>query len=247
MWHSSDISMESLLDTCEFPAVCPVCGHRGGHIYLRADRPRRGGLWIWCSACRSFEHASIIPPSYWANDALIESFQLHAIPDLLEEQKDAIDAYMTQNYRGLDSDLCACCIRNADLSSLVCTQCHGKDTKAFLEGHSLVLECQSCGYRVVGASFYSPCEQDRKPYYLWIREDRIPAAVLVKLGSMLHIRILEMKRQIENREKLNRSLSLKEIMEASRFLKEEGISHDILPAIRYSRYYECGKKLKSLT
>lgn len=28
MWHSSDISMESLLDTCEFPAVCPVCGHR---------------------------------------------------------------------------------------------------------------------------------------------------------------------------------------------------------------------------
>ena len=148
MWHSSDISMESLLDTCEFPAVCPVCGHRGGHIYLRADRPRRGGLWIWCSACRSFEHASIIPPSYWANDALIESFQLHAIPDLLEEQKDAIDAYMTQNYRGLDSDLCACCIRNADLSSLVCTQCHGKDTKAFLEGHSLVLECQSCGYRV---------------------------------------------------------------------------------------------------
>lgn len=108
MWHSSDISMESLLDTCEFPAVCPVCGHRGGHIYLRADRPRRGGLWIWCS-------------------------------------------------------------------------------------------------------------------------------------------VLEMKRQIENREKLNRSLSLKEIMEASRFLKEEGISHDILPAIRYSRYYECGKKLKSLT
>lgn len=147
MWHSSDISMESLLDTCEFPAVCPVCGHRGGHIYLRADRPRRGGLWIWYSAC---------------------------------------------------------CIRNADLSSLVCTQCHGKDTKAFLEGHSLVLECQSCGCRVVGASFYSPCEQDR-------------------------------------------SLSLKEIMEASRFLKEEGISHDILPAIRYSRYYECGKTLKSLT
>lgn len=144
---------------------------------------------------------------------MIESFQLHAIPDLLEEQKDAIDAYMTQNYRGLDSDLCACCIRNADLSSLVCTQCHGKDTKAFLEGHSLVLECQSCGYRVVGASFYSPCEQDRKPYYLWIREDRIPAAVLVKLGSMLHIGVLEMKRQIENREKLNRSLSLKEIME----------------------------------
>ena len=188
MWHSSDISMESLLDTCEFPAVCPVCGHRGGHIYLRADRPRRGGLWIWCSAC---------------------------------------------------------CIRNADLSSLVCTQCHGKDTKAFLEGHSLVLECQSCGCRVVGASFYSPCEQDRKPYCLWIREDRIPAAVLVKLGSMLHIRVLEMKRQIENREKLTRSLSLKEIMEASRFLKEEGISHDILPAIRYSRYYECEEKLLS--
>ena len=154
---------------------------------------------------------------------MIESFQLHAIPDLLEEQKDAIDAYMTQNYRGLDSDLCACCIRNADLSSLACTQCHGKDTKAFLEGHSLVLECQSCGCRVVGASFYSPCEQDRKPYCLWIREDRIPASVLVKLGSMLHIGVLEMKRQIENREKLNRSLSLKEIMEASRFLKEEGM------------------------
>lgn len=54
-----------------------------------------------------------------------------------------------------------------------------------------------------------------------------------------------MKRQIENREKLNRSLSLKEIMEASRFLKEEGISHDILPAIRYSRYYECEEKLLS--
>lgn len=101
-----------------------------------------------------------------------------------------------------------------------------------------MLEC-------VGASFYSPCEQDRKPYCLWIREDRIPAAVLVKLGSMLHIGVLEMKRQIENREKLSSSLSLKEIMEAARFLNEEGISHDILPAIRYSRYYECEKKILS--
>ena len=41
MWHSSDISMESLLDTCEFPAVSSLRAQ--GRPYLSEGRQAQTG------------------------------------------------------------------------------------------------------------------------------------------------------------------------------------------------------------
>ena len=100
MWRDAVSPMENLIDCREFPAVCPICGEKGAHLYLRAWSAREG-LWIWCSFCRTLEHPAILPPSGWIDDCLIDPQRLSAVPDCLEMQKEAIDSFITANYRGL--------------------------------------------------------------------------------------------------------------------------------------------------
>lgn len=240
MRHSTVTSMDSLLEKNNFPADCPICGRREAHVYLRAYTPKRGDLWTWCSSCQSFEHASIIPPSDWKNDDFIDYHHLSALPQYLEFQKDSIDSYMTKNYKGLDSDLCIGCIRNEDFSNTACPSCRRKDITVRLEGHTLILKCKSCGYEVTGASFYSPCKRDTNLYHLLIHNTHLPAEVIVKLSRQHHSGVLDIKKQIKAREKLNPGLRLNEIMNVSLYLDDKAISYDVFPFIRYSKYYKCG-------
>ena len=74
---------------------CPVCGERQLHRYYQVGRPvarevggekfvAHGGLWEWCSACRSFEHSSALVPAWWKPDLRVDESRLTAIPDVLE-------------------------------------------------------------------------------------------------------------------------------------------------------------------
>lgn len=102
------------------------------------------------------------------------------------------------------------------------------------------MKCKSCGYEVTGASFYSPCERDTNLYHLLIHNTHLPAEVVVMLSRQLHAGALDIKKQIEARERLTPGLRLNEIMNVSLYLDEKAISYDVFPLIRYSKYYECG-------
>ena len=99
MWNDgNDRIMEIMnrLDDSEsvFPVQCPVCGEKAGHIFMHRYNERRGGIWIWCSACRSFSHMSGILPDWWENMHGIEKSRLEAVPRYPDERNNDIDEWV---------------------------------------------------------------------------------------------------------------------------------------------------------
>ena len=240
MWRDHDL--DSLLESREFPTVCPNCKKKEAHIYLQADS-QRGAFWAWCSHCRVFEHASVMAPSYWKNDTFIDSSLLCALPDYLEIQKEKIDIYMTDHYKGMDFDYCIGCMRHPDIYQAICPRCHARNAKVRLEGHSLVITCRQCDYEVAGASFFAPCEKDRTSYNLLIENQNLLSAQIVMLSSRIHWNSLKVKEYIEKSQLIQIDFSLKEIMELESFLNKENIRHEIIPSIRYGQWNICDLKL----
>lgn len=76
-----------------FPTECPVCSRKSLHIYMHIydDLTKRGGLWIWCSQCRTYLHGSIYVRKGWENSTIVDKNKLTAYPDYLDEIHDAID------------------------------------------------------------------------------------------------------------------------------------------------------------
>ena len=109
MWKDDNDKIEELYlnlkSVIKFPAICPICKKNNAHIYMHVfdEKTRRGGLWIWCSECYAFSHASIYVPEYWKNCPLVEAEKLCAIPAYLDEIREIIDAHVDDimnNYIG---------------------------------------------------------------------------------------------------------------------------------------------------
>lgn len=78
------------------PRPCPCCatGVASLHLFFcRYNVSGRGGGWIWCSACRTYEHWSGQVPSWWENLAGIELPDLMHSPTVLEAHVMQIDAH----------------------------------------------------------------------------------------------------------------------------------------------------------
>ena len=246
MWHNmADDVEEKLLEQHSFPAVCPACGRREAHAYIVKYTEVRGGCWVWCSHCRAFSHHSLRPPSYWgAQKEPVDRSCLSALPADLEKQKDAVDAWMTLHYRGLDHDLCECCIRNLDLSNTVCPDCHGKHAQAHLDGPCLILRCPDCGFEVIGGSFYAPCEQDNGRYRIRIISQKLSKEQILAVGRCLKLPVLEVKKCLDEGRILPKELYLGPAMSAQEYLEQKGILCRLSPKPRYGRYRACGLKME---
>lgn len=79
----------------DLAASCPVCGEPHLHRYYLLDRlapcelnhrqyAGNGGLWEWCSSCRSYEHYSCLVPIHWTTPYLVDAKMLTAEPEELE-------------------------------------------------------------------------------------------------------------------------------------------------------------------
>lgn len=98
MWYDDDDKIMNIQNNIEkecFPAECPVCGKRAGHLYFHRHRTgyERGGVWTWCSECCHSSHASCCVPEWWDNPEFIDFGKLTALPDYLEGNKVHIDKW----------------------------------------------------------------------------------------------------------------------------------------------------------
>jgi len=64
---------------------CPNCGRASlRYFFWRGEPPRpRGGSWVWCPACRSYEHSSVTVPEWW-RDIEVPLDQLFVTPGWLD-------------------------------------------------------------------------------------------------------------------------------------------------------------------
>lgn len=99
MWKDDNDKIMELYDgllsrNMEFPSVCPVCGEKEGHVHVHAYDELHGGIWMWCSACRSYAHMSGIIPTWWKNSVITTEDDLISEPTYLEEKKEDIDRWV---------------------------------------------------------------------------------------------------------------------------------------------------------
>ena len=104
MWNEQDDMMKLLasVDNREgvFPAICPQCGRSDAHILFHrfADGDDRGSAWVWCSACKSYEHFSYRIPEWWCNPPFIDENSLDSVVDYPESMKCEIDEWVSSQF-----------------------------------------------------------------------------------------------------------------------------------------------------
>lgn len=87
---------QSSREILNLSAPCPICRVMTLHRWYQIHQPEervidglrfigRGGLWEWCSACRSFQHYSCYVPEWWSCDLEIDEKKLTALPTAIEE------------------------------------------------------------------------------------------------------------------------------------------------------------------
>lgn len=100
MWKDEKDNMLNILDeldktVVEFPAICPVCSKREAHLYMHKENGKNiGGLWVWCSSCKNYIHATYQIPQWWENNLEIKESELAPSPQYLEQNKRIVDAWV---------------------------------------------------------------------------------------------------------------------------------------------------------
>lgn len=70
--------------------LCPSCGEATLRFYYLPSSfvdstRRRGGHWIWCPACKRYEHSTSLIPAWWVDEDDLSHASLLPEPVWLEE------------------------------------------------------------------------------------------------------------------------------------------------------------------
>jgi DNA gyrase/topoisomerase IV subunit B len=91
-------------ESLDLSEACPVCGTVSLHHWYQVGKAidkainkidgvefvAKGGLWEWCSSCRSFAHYSCLVPSWWSCDLEVDVKKLTSLPTAIEDALQAI-------------------------------------------------------------------------------------------------------------------------------------------------------------
>ena len=150
-----------------FPAACPVCGKKAGHIYMhRYDKENHGGMWAWCSSCGSFSHASCSVPAWWRNMSLFTILDLRATPDNLDTQAPLIDDFVNKLLAIKDDKAF-----RESTKITPCEKCGTPMIRELPEGHGggFSMTCPKCGWGFA-TSYFDPICLDQTEYQITLLE-----------------------------------------------------------------------------
>lgn len=76
------------------PGDCPVCETPSSvHIHAHRFYDQIGGSWVWCSACRRYDHDRRNLPDWWVNNDAIGLDLLESPPAALDEWSGVVDEH----------------------------------------------------------------------------------------------------------------------------------------------------------
>lgn len=241
MWHDDNDYIMKLLSILEkryndppFPASCPICGAKSGHIYMhRYDKESHGALWIWCSSCHSFSHSSYKIPDWWINPNLFTIFDLHAVPDNLDEQAASIDDYISKLLAVID---------DKTTTHMLCEQCGAKLEADYPEGliGTYSLTCPNCGWGLV-TTYCDPIVTDPTVYQIILLEGNDTSVKVIKaVNQVSHLALSKARQSIENAPQVIFTGDALEVHDMKEILDKETVLYKIEPDYPYN--YEIKNK-----
>lgn len=136
-------------------------------------------------------------------------------------------------------DRCEQCLKNKDFACEVCSACGAEAVQITLDGACLIGTCQKCGWSYVGSSFFMPCEVDREEYRFKLQNQECSKELLRELGRAMRLNFLELRKQMNGEQYIDKAYNLQDAMEIQRILQEKNIQFLLEPVPEYGRYNEC--------
>ena len=235
MWHDDNddiMKLYNIINVHEFdtplPAACPVCGIKSGHIYMhRYDEEDHGGLWVWCSNCHNFSHSSFKVPDWWRNLSLFTIFDLHAVPDNLDEQAKYIDDFVNKLI-AIKDDKKAKATTTTDIP---CEKCGTNMINPY--SGSMGLSCPNCGWGWV-TSYYDPIVRDTTEYQITLLEGNNTSTETIRaINQVSHRNLIKSKQLIESAPQVIFKGDALEVHDMKEILDKEAVLYRIEPDYPY--------------
>ena len=238
MWHDDNDDIMKLYDNIEnhendsaFPATCPICGNKTGHIYMhRYDEENHGGLWIWCSSCHSYSHGSGKVPDWWKNLSLFTIPDLKSVPDNIDKQAVYIDDFVNKliaikedkEYR-------------ESTKPIPCEKCGTNMIRELPEGYfgGLSITCPNCGWGVA-SSYYDSIVVDPTEYQITLLEGNKDSVEVIRaVNKVCHRNLLKSKQLIESAPHVIFKGDALEVHHMKEILDGEAVQYKIEPDYPY--------------
>lgn len=238
MWHDDNDDIMKLYDIIEnhdldslLPANCPICGMKAGHIYMhRYDEENHGGLWVWCSSCHTFTHASCKVPDWWRNLSLFTIFDLHGAPDNLDEQAVYIDDFVNKLLAiKKDKEF------KESTKPIPCEICGTNMIRELPEGYGggLSITCPNCGWGVA-SSYFDPIVTDPTDYQITLLDGNKDSVEVIRaVNKVSHRNLLKSKQLIESAPCVIFKGDAIEVHEMKEILDAESVQYKIEPDYPY--------------
>lgn len=248
-WHDSentDQIFKAFADgRPEYPVVCPDCGEKSGHIYInRYKDSNRGGAWAWCSKCHSYGHYSYLVPVWWHNHSCVDQEKLCAAnPDELAQYEATLDDLVNSQLARycMSDNVCQYCIRKEYENPKIdkCPECGNETLLCSLDGASMLLKCSSCGFEVIGASFFPHCMNDDLDYTITVSS--IDKDKKIKVSKVFELNVMDLLRELNENGQIRTAVKIFEAVKIIKALTEIGVQYTILPDLmrKYPDLIEC--------
>lgn len=141
-------------------------------------------------------------------------------------------------------DACRDCIRCQEFEVQICPECGRKAVEITMDGPCMIVKCTACGYDVIGASFYAPCEQDRQKYTLKIVSKELSNQQIMELRKLLLVRALEIKESISKSGYIHKEYRLSQLLDMIQNIEAMGVDYSVEPELVYSKIFTCEKRIR---
>lgn len=141
-----------------------------------------------------------------------------------------------------DSDnVCQYCLHKNNNAPKVekCPECGQETCMANLDGPCMIISCSSCGFEVVGASFFPPCHNDDMDYIFIIRE--VEKEKKVKLAKLFNMNVMDLVNELKEKGEIKKSFKIFDTKSVFIELNELEMDFDVSPNLinKYPDLIEC--------
>ncbi len=221
---------QALFSGTPFPIVCPCCGSTSCHVYMHKHKEYHGGIWAWCSECKSSAHMSAWIPIWWKNAPFIDEKRLCGSTDYLDSKSGEIDEWVNKLLKSEEAILMRKRLEE-DKENVICVICGTEMIP--LEKSSWGMICPNCNWGWVTTRF-DPIDTDMTDYRIILQPGNAARIESIRIVSHLaNVNYIQAKKLIEAAPVKVFEGKARDIVIAAAEMKAQNINHMIQPDFPY--------------
>lgn len=238
MWHDDEYNKidkifdRAILDATSFPVICPCCGSASGHVYMNKHKEFRGGIWTWCSECKSYVHMDSWIPIWWHDAPFIDEHELCGIPDYLDSMSREIDEWVNKLLKSEEAVFIRKRVEE-DKENVVCEIC-GTEMIPLDDKYSYGMMCPKCEWGWIISPDIDPIDEDMTNYRIILQPGNAMRIESIRIVSELaNVNYIKAKEMIKTAPVTLFEGKARDIVNATAKMKDSNIIHIIQPDFPY--------------